>query len=294
MKSLLSITFICFLLFSTAVQAQLEYTVNGEIYTLKTEIEGPLTLLWNTIDGEYRYFLKKDDLIEELTNTKQEGKFKEEFRNVLQRHTADANIPTKKVNLTLPSLHNFFSEYNKERDPSFTENRQSSDLKLRLGVFAGVDNTIFNYNPANSLHPLVGVDLELIDAVKLKRHAMVLRFEQTFENSDHKYSASQFSLNYRFKFVKTSKLDVFVNAKFAALTFSSRTTSFYETPNSFELITYKESGTAYSVPFTFGIGADYKVGNGFITFNYNDIVGLNVASNKEFPVNFTLGYKFNL
>ena len=54
------------------------------------------------------------------------------------------------------------------------------------------------------------------------------------------------------------------------------------------------TGTDYNVPLTFGLGADYKVGNGYITFNYNDIVGLNVDSNKEFPANLTLGYKINL
>lgn len=292
MKSLLSITFICFLLFNTAVQAQQQYTINGETYTLKTEIEGPLTLLWNIIDGEYRYFSKKDDRIEELTNTKQDGKFREEYKEILQKQTADANIPTKKVKLTLPSLHNFFAEYNKERDPSFTDNRQSVDLKFRLGAFAGVDNSVFTYNPTNAMHAVAGVDLELIDAVKLKRHAMVLRFKQTFESSDHKYSASQFSLNYRFKFIKTPKLDVFVNAKFASLTFWTDENIIIA--NSHETVTEKISGTDYNVPLTLGIGADYKVGNGYITFNYNDIVGLNIDSNKEFPMNFTFGYKFNL
>ena len=56
----------------------------------------------------------------------------------------------------------------------------------------------------------------------------------------------------------------------------------------------KESGSDFSAPITFGLGADYKVGNGYITFNYNDIVGLSVDSNGEFPIDFTFGYKFNL
>ena len=127
--------------------------------------------------------------------------------------TADASIQTKNVKLTLPSLHDFYAEYNQKRDPSFTDNRESVNLKLRLGAFAGVDNAIFTDNPYNALHPVLGVDLELVDAVKLKRHALLLQFKQTFESSDHKYSASQFSLNYRFKFVKTSMkpLSFFLN-----------------------------------------------------------------------------------
>lgn len=295
MKSLLPIAFICFLFFGTALHAQQEYTVDGKTYTLKTEVEGTLTLLWNTIDGEYRYFSKKGESIEELSNTKENGKFQEEFKAVLQRQTADVNISIKKVKITLPSLHDFFVEYNKLKDPSFTDNRPSVQLNLRLGAFAGVDNSIFTNNTENALHPVAGVELELVDNVKLKRHSMVLRFKQTFESSDHKYSASQFSLNYRFKFVKTSKLDVFVNAKFASFTFSSTEVTVIgdEEPLPIER-TEKISGSDYNVPLTLGIGADYKVGNGYITFNYNDIIGLNVDSNKEFPVNLTLGYKFNL
>jgi len=36
------------------------------------------------------------------------------------------------------------------------------------------------------------------------------------------------------------------------------------------------------------------LGNGYLFFTYNDIVGLGIDSNGEFPVDFTLGYKFNL
>jgi carbohydrate-selective porin OprB len=99
-------------------------------------------------------------------------------------------------------------------------------------------------------------------------------------------------LNYRFKFIKTPKFDAFVNAKFAALTFSSM--EYTVIPFGGMATVYKESGSDFSAPFTFGIGADYKVGNGYITFNYNDILGLNVDSNEEFPLDLTLGYKFNL
>ena len=108
MKSLTSIAFVLFLLFSSGLYAQQEYTVDGKTYTLKTEVDGALTLLWNTIDGEYRYFSKKGEDIEELTNTKVNKKYQEEFKEVLQRQTADKSVSTKKVNLTLPSLTTFF------------------------------------------------------------------------------------------------------------------------------------------------------------------------------------------
>ncbi len=294
MKSLLSI-FVLFLLLSAGtLQAQQQYTVDGQTYNLNTEVEGTLTLLWNTVNGEYRYFSKKDNDIVELKNTKQNGDYQEEYKETLKQQTSDAAVSTEKVKLTLPSLHDFFATYNKKKDPNFNETEKSIDLEFRLGAFAGVSNSIFTGNPTNALQPVAGIDLELIDAVKLKRHAMVLRFKQTFESSDYKYTASQLSLNYRFKFVKTPKFDAFVNCKFAALTFSKREITYVSESNPPTVITENSSGSDFNAPVTFGIGADYKVGNGYITFNYNDIVGLNVESNDEFPVDFTLGYKFNL
>ena len=292
MKSFLPI-FVLFLTFSAGtLQAQQQYTVNSETYTLKTEVEGALTLLWNTIDGEYRYFSKKGNDIVELKNTKQNGDYQKEYKETLRQQTSDAAISTEKVNLTLPSLRAFFVEYNKKKDPNFNEKEKSIDLQFRIGAFAGVSNSVYTENPTNELQAVAGIDFELIDVVKLKRHALVFRFKQTFESSEYKYSASQLSLNYRFKFVKKSKFDAFINTKFAALTFSSR--EYTVIPFGGSAIVNKESGTDFSAPITFGLGADYKLGNGYITFNYNDIVGLSVDNNGEFPIDFTLGYKFNL
>ncbi len=74
MKTLLSFALVSLFLIVTKTNAQDQYTVDGKQYSLFTEIEGPLTLLWNTVDGEYRYFSKKGDVILELTNTKVDGK----------------------------------------------------------------------------------------------------------------------------------------------------------------------------------------------------------------------------
>lgn len=296
MKSLLSIFVLSLFLLTGTLQAQQQYTVEGQNYTLKTEVEGPLTLLWNSIDGEYRYFLKKDDEIVELKNTKQNGHFQEEYKDVLRQETADAPVSADKINLTVPSLHKFVAQYNKTKDPNFSEDKPSVDLQLRLGAFVGVTNSVYTENTYNMAQALAGVDLELTDAVKLKRHSMVLRFKQTIRGNSYKYSASQLSLNYRFKFVKTTKFDAFVNCKFASLTYSKTEVdnSNPEDPAPHVFIKETVSGTDFNAPITFGIGADYKVGDGYITFNYNDIVGLSVESNGEFPVDFTVGYKFNL
>ena len=294
MKSLFPILALFLILSAGTLQAQQQYTVDGQTYTLNTEVEGTLTLLWNTIDGEYRYFSKKGSDIVELKNTKQNGDYQEEYKKTLEQQTSDAVVSTGKLNLTLPSLRSFFVEYNKMKDPNFSNVEESIDLQFRLGAFVGITNSVYTLNPTNELQPIAGVDLELIDNVKLRRHSIVFRFKQTFESSEYKYSASQLSLNYRFKFIKTPKFDAFINCKFASLTFSQREIEYLIESNPPVLVTDNKSGSDFNAPVTFGLGADYKVGNGYITFNYNDIVGLNVESNDEFPVDFTLGYKFNL
>ena len=284
------------LLLSINLNAQQQYTINGQSYTLKTGVDGSLTLLWNSIDGQYRYFLKKEDAIVELTNTKRNGHYQEEFKAILKQQTADAPVATENVNLTLPSLQIFFASYNKKKDPGFSDSEKAIGLQFRLGGFAGISNSVFSDNFTNAMQPVAGIDLELLENVKLKRHALVLRFKKTFEGSGYKYSASQFSLNYRFKFVKTSRFDVFVNCKFAALTFSKKEVRYAtaEEPVPPVYVTDEISGSDFNAPLTFGIGADYKLGNGYITFNYHDIVGLNMESNGEFPIDFSVGYKFNL
>ena len=293
MKSFLPI-FICFFFFlAPSLQAQEDYIVDGETYSLKTDVKGDLELLWNVIDSQYRYFLKKGDYITELKNTKMDGRYQQEYKNVLSEQTTDANIPTKKVNLTLPSLHSFFVEYNTLKNSSFSDGRQNVQLKLLLGAYLGVTNSVYTDKTTNESQAVVGAELELVDPVKLKRHSAVLDLRHTFEGSDknYKYSATQASLNYRFKFVKTAKLDIYANVKFAAFTYFK--TEFTYSDAGITLF-HSDTDSGFSSPLTFGIGADYKVGNGYITFGYHDIVGINVDSNKEFPIDFSLGYKFNL
>jgi hypothetical protein len=294
MKILLSFTIVALSFIATTSYAQQQYNVDGQQYTLFTEIEGPLTLLWNTIDGEYRYFSKKGSAVAELKNTKVDGKYQEEFKETLRLQTSDAPVNVEKVKFTRPGLANFFVAYNKSADPSFVHETTSVQLKTRLGAFGGVSNNVFGGGESNDIKPSAGIDLEIIDNVKLKRHSVVLRFKQVFASNDFESSTSQFSLNYRFKFVKTAKFDAFINTKFVAYTYSTDRNIVDPDPKSSTGIIVKKGGGNLNAPAAFGLGADYMIGNGYITFSYNDIVALGVDSNKEFPVDFSLGYKFNL
>jgi len=293
MKNLLSYTLIAFLLFAGQSFAQNTYSVNGEELSLKTEVEGSITLLWNIIDGEYRYFIKKGNTITELTNTKKDGHYQDEYLQILQANTSDEELSENKVKLTKESLADYFEDYNKIKDPNFVVEEKNIKLKTRLGAFVGITNAVYSDNVTNQTLPTMGLEFEIVENNKLKRHSIVFQFKQTFESSEYKYSASQFSLSYRFKFVKREKLDVFLNTKIAAYTFESipRLVEDEDTGESGLVISTEDN---FSALMSFGVGADYKLGNGYLTFIYGDIVSIVEGSNGEFPIDFTIGYKFNL
>ena len=290
MKTLRSFIIAALLLCSTLVWSQESYTVDGQTYTLKTEVQGALQLLWNTIDEEYRYFVKKGTTIVELKNTKVDGRYQEEYKAVLTGLTKDNPIDVSKVNFTLPGLEAYFNTYNKQANSDFIAKDKSVQLSVRLGVFGGVSNTIFFINPENTIIPTAGIEFELTDLERLRRHGIVIRFKQAFASSDYDFSSSELSLNYRLKFIKSDAIDVFINTKIASYIYVSRdildTTE--DPPES-----YSGSGGDVRVPGAFGLGADIALGNGFVTVAYNDIVALGLENNGEFPMDFTLGYKFS-
>tara|TARA_R110000850_G_scaffold190308_4_gene316236 strand:+ start:11449 stop:12312 length:864 start_codon:yes stop_codon:yes gene_type:complete len=287
MKTFKNVLILCAFLFTAGAIAQENYTVNGNTYSLKTEVEGPLTLLWNVIDNEYRYFAKKGNTIVELKNTRVDGKYQEEYKQTLTELTSDNPVDASKTNLTLVSLRGYVNSYNKKADPAYQEKSTSVDLSTRLGVFAGMSNNNATTNPENVFAPLAGIEFEVTDNVVLRRHSIVLQFRHSFEAEDYDLTFSQFALNYRFKFIHTDQLSVFAQAKMVTLTFSKLAEDNVEGLE--EL-----SNTSVNTPIGLGLGLDYKIGNGFFTFGLNDLVSPGVDTNGEFSVDVTLGYKFSL
>lgn len=288
-RLLLLLAFAC----SLSLFAQTNYTIDGKNYALATEVDGTLTLLWATIDGEYRYFSKKGADIIELKNTKSNGKFQEEYKQVLRLQTADQSVDLERVNLTLPGLTTFFHSYNKLVDSNYEGAPPPVQLKARLGFFGGMTNYPFFVNPDNTLLPQIGAELEIIDDVKLKRHSLVLQFRQLFATSDYDLSSSQLSLNYRLKFVKSDAVDIYVNTKIADYVYLSQD---IDDPNGDgdTKDAISGSGGEFHAPFAFGLGADIPLGNGFLTLAYYDIFALNLQDNGDFTLDFALGYKFSL
>ena len=288
-RLLLFLAFTC----SLSLFAQTNYTIDGKEYSLSTEIEGTLSLLWTTTGGEYQYFSKKGNDLTALINTKSDGKFQEEYKQVLRLQTSGQGMSTDKVKLTLPSLKKFFSEYNQKVDPNYPALPPKAKLKARLGFFGGMTNYPFFANPDNTLLPQIGAEVEIIDEVKLKRHSMLVQIRQLFATSDYDFSSTQISLNYRFKFVKSDAVDIYVSTKISDYVFVTQDIDDPDGDGDTD-DAISGSGGDFRAPFALGLGADIPIGNGFLTVAYNDIFALNLEDNGNFTVDFSLGYKFSL
>lgn len=269
--------------------SQETYTVNGESLELKTEIDGELDLLWNVIDGQFRYFVRtKDGTLTELKNTKDDdNNYQEEYKSTLRNLTN--GMATDKLKLTLYSLRNYLDAYNASVDASYTSTTTESNVQFRLGFSGGLTNNPFVGNPDNIKTPMIGAELEIYEANVLPRHSGFLQARHTFENDDFKYSTTELSLGYRFRFINKESFSIYGQVKLATLNFSNVT---FLNQDDIEV---NSNETAFDIPFIFGIGSDIKVGNNsYITIIYGELFALLLDNQGNFSTDIAVGYKFNL
>ena len=286
------ITFLFTLFLSSSSFAQMTHTIDGKSYELTEEITGKASLFYVIADGEYRYFIKKDDSLTELSNTKDEnGKYQDEYKGVLSILTADAGMDISKVNLTLGSLRTYVDNYNKASDIDYRLQAERPVTKARLGVFGGMSNNPFVTNPNNTFVPVFGAEAEVYDE-KRSRHSLGLTFKQSLKADDFKYSSSQFGFFYRFRVINKESFSIYPQATFATYTFSKSERT--DTVGAITTVT-KSSGSALDAPIILGLGADIKLGNGYITLSANELFALiNFDNQGNTPLDLRLGYKFNM
>ncbi|MEM5563752.1 hypothetical protein WNY78_01485 [Psychroserpens sp. AS72] len=282
----------CLVLSFAFSEAQETYTYNGELLELKTEVNGKLDLLWNIIDGKYRYFVRPENsTLIELKNTKLDGKFQEEYKTLLNELTNDS-MSTKRLNLTLFSLKEFIDTYNSNSDSNYQTTAVRNKLQFRLGVFGGITNSPFITNPDNLTTPQFGGELEVLDVNQISRHAVFLQLKHVLEQDELQYSTTELGLGYRFRVINKASFSLYGNVKFATVNFSSATV----VTNIDDVITTSQmSQTAFDVPFIFGVGADIRLTeNSYITLAYNELFAILLDNQGNFSKDFTIGYKFNL
>jgi len=286
------LVFILTLTISAFSFAQQTYTVNNQTLELKTEVDGTLDLLWNTFDGNFRYFIKNENnQLKELTNTKSNGKYDNAYQQTLTDLTGNDASKTK---LTLYSLKRFINQYNATKNSNYSYDSSKPKLKYRLGAFVGLTNNPFVINPKNEKVPFFGAELELFQDVEKPIHAGFLNIRTAGDTDDFKYSSTQITLGYRFRFVNVDNFNIYAQTKFAAFIASKSSFTFEDSQNPGTFFTQDNSSSGFDIPFIFGLGADYKVGNGYITFVADSLFGLFVDSADNFPLDIALGYKLNL
>ncbi len=277
--------FVCIL----SVSAQEIYTVDGKTYELKTEVSGTIDLLWNIIDGKYRYFVKKNDNISELINTKGTGKkFQEEYKSTLKELTQDSSVSTEKINLTLFSLRNFIDDYNSQVDPNYSKKSNEARIESRILFFGGISNSPFQENPDNKSNLLFGAEIEVFEANNLPRHSLFFQVKHVLSSDEFKYSNTQLGLGYRFRFINQPSFNIYAN-------FTATTYSFSNIEFEFEEQIIKQSNNTFDTPFIFGVGADIKISdNSFISLTYDELFALFLDNQGNFSTHVAVGYKWNL
>jgi hypothetical protein len=282
------LVFLTLFLFTSFFYAQETTVINGKTYELKTAIEGELDLLWNVADKRFHYFIKtSDEHIIELSNTKNENGFQEEYKTQLIDLTEKKGSDTHNLKFTLQDLKAYIKTYNTSVGNSYSDVKNT--LKLRLGLFGGITNQPFVTNPDNINVPFFGMELEGISSSTNSNHAGFFSIIQALDNDDFEYSSTQLALGYRYRFLNKSKFNIYGNMRLATYTFSKETFRYFGLPN--ETI----NKSTFQIPCSFGLGADIKLSNkSFITLAYNELFAIFISNNDNFPLDLAIGYKLSL
>ncbi|MCB0425796.1 MAG: hypothetical protein KDD16_00545, partial [Mangrovimonas sp.] len=105
---------------------------------------------------------------------------------------------------------------------------------------------------------------------------------------------TQLAIGYRYRFINKPKFNIYGNLKIVTYSFTNFEVTYEDTDNPGTFITEDKSGSTFEAPFIFGLGADIKLGKGYITLAYQEIVALFLDMHGNFPIDFAVGYKFNL
>lgn len=282
------LTILAFFLLSSGLAAQEIFIIEGDTLELKREVKGTLNLYWGQENNDFRYFVQKSKRMKELTN------LNGEYKNQLAELTTDADISTRDVKFALYSLKHFVNQYNALIQEDYLYNTSTPNIQNRIGLFTGLSNNKYTNNPENIIAPVLGVEFEFFDPNLAPRHVAFLQLRQSFKRKEYRYASTQFSVNYRFKALYFSGFDIHIDAELATLYYSEDQIPI--TNDSGEVIAIEDDrGFTFTAPFSFGIGTDIKVTDeSFISLSYNDFVSLLLDGNGSFPIDFSVGYKFNL
>lgn len=277
---------------STSVFAQETYIIEGDTLQLKQEVKGTLNLFRTNQDSIPRFFVQKGDRMLELRNIPENGI--PQYKQRLDTLTSDTGLQTIAPEFKLNSLKQFAIHYNERIKEDAASNIPASKLQKRLGFFTGLSNNIYTENPENLLAPIIGVEFEIYDPKLSERHLAFTHLRHSFQRTEFNYSSTQLSLNYRVKFIYTPTYSLHLDTELVTFQYSKKKIPVFDNQGDITDVE-EDNGFSLTAPLSFGVGGDFRVTDqSFISVSYNDIVAVFLDTNGSFPIDFTLGYKYNL
>ena len=276
----------------TGLRGQEVFIIEEDTLNLAAEVRGDLSLFWNKDTLNPRFFVRKENRMLELKNTFLQGR--PQYRSELERITQNPQNSIVDLEYTRESLGSFVRAYNRDILQQKAERESRRVFASRIGFFTGLTNNVYSENPDNVLAPLLGVEFEMFNPQFSWRHSIVLELEQSFKREDYRYTAIQFSLSYRYRFLQLNRLQIYGDASLGRLLYERD--QYRELDEQGEVLDLRDdSEFKLQAPLSLGVGADFQVTqNGFITFGYNEVVSATLDSNGSFPIDITLGYRYQL
>ncbi|HET8854589.1 MAG TPA: hypothetical protein VFM60_01585 [Salinimicrobium sp.] len=276
------------------IHAQEIFIIRGDTLELQREVKGELSLLWTSSGSNHRFFVQKGKKLVELKNSINEETNRRVYREQLENLTSDAEISTLGLSFLLYDLKHFVNQYNAKVTEDYVYNTSTPNLTKRIGLFIGFSNNKYTYNPQNILAPVIGIEFEIYDPNLARRHSAFIHLRQSFNQDEYQYTSTQLSLNYRFRFLYFRTFNLHLDTELATLLYSREKRILRNSTGAFTDV-IEESGFSFTAPLSFGIGSEIRLSeDSFLTLSYNDIVSIVLDGNGNFPLDFTLGYKYNL
>lgn len=292
MKRLQRYLWVVLLFFWSGLQGQGIFVIEGDTLKLTAEVRGELSLCWDEGPERPRFFVRRGDRMLELKDSLHNGRA--QYQMELERITRDQNPSLGDLEFSLASLGAFVRTYNENAQQQKTQKESQRVFASRIGFFTGLTNNVYADNPDNVLAPLIGLEFEMFNPQFSWRHSVVVDLEQSFKREGYRYTATQLSVGYRYRFVQINRLQFYLDATLGRLLYERD--EYQEIDAHGQLLAMRDnSGFKLQAPLSLGIGADYQVTQkGYITFGYNEVVSATLESNGSFPIDITLGYRYQL
>lgn len=292
MEKLQRCLWVVLLFFWSGLQGQGIFVIEGDTLKLTAEVRGELSLFWDKEPESPRFFVRKGDRILELKDSLHNGR--PQYRIALERITRNQNAPLRDLEFSRASLGAFVRTYNEHAALQRTQSESQRVFASRIGFFTGLSNKVYADNPDNVLAPLIGLEFELFNPQFSWRHSLVVDLEQSFKRQGYRYTATQLSLGFRYRFLQINRLQFYLDATLVRLLYERD--EYQELDEHGGVLAMRDdSGFKLQAPLSLGMGADYQVTqNGYITFGYNEVVSATLESNGAFPIDITIGYRYQL